>query len=296
MSIRTVDLFCGVGGLSLGFKKAGFDIVGSFDSWERAISLYKRNFKHHADVMDLSEPDKVIPKIQELNPDMIIGGPPCQDFSHAGKRNEGGRANLTLCYAQVVTSIAPKYFLMENVDRAQKSMAYQSARALFKANGYGLTEVVLDASMCGVPQKRKRFFCIGVKDGEDFFFEGALRQAMSEKSMTVRDYLGNEIDFEHYYRHPRNYNRRAVFSIDEPAPTMRGVNRPVPPNYPGHHGDTFNAQEVRPLTTLERARVRTFPASFEWDGTKTDMEQMIGNAVPVNLAKFVGKAVQKMSA
>ncbi len=72
---------------------------------------------------------------------------------------------------------------------------------------------------------------------------------------------------------------------------MRGVNRPVPPNYPGHCGDTTSKEEVRPLTTLERARIQTFPRSFKWSGTKTDVEQMIGNAVPVKLAEFVAGTV-----
>ena len=96
------------------------------------------------------------------------------------------------------------------------------------------------------------------------------------------------LDFEYYYRHPRNYNRRAIFSIDEPAPTIRGVNRPVPKGYPGHPKDACPISEnVRALTTLERSLIQTFPATFKWCGNKTEMEQMIGNAVPVKLAEYV---------
>jgi DNA (cytosine-5)-methyltransferase 1 len=68
-----------------------------------------------------------------------------------------------------VTAIHPRWFVMENVDRAQKSGAYATARAVFKSAGYGLTETILDASLCGVPQKRKRFFCIGSLGAEDGF-------------------------------------------------------------------------------------------------------------------------------
>lgn len=85
---------------------------------------------------------------------------------------------------------------------------------------------------------------------------------------------------------------KKIFSIDEPSPTVRGVNRPIPDGYPGHHGDTeTDLSKVRPLTTLERARIQTFPPSFKLCGTKTNLEQAIGNAVPVNLAVFVGKAL-----
>lgn len=97
-----------------------------------------------------------------------------------------------------------------------------------------------------------------------------------------------EKDF--YYRHPRSYARRGIFSIDEPSPTVRGVNRPIPSGYKIHSNDaTTNLTEVRPLTTLERARIQTFPKNFVFEGSKTNLEQMIGNAVPVKLAEYVGK-------
>jgi len=58
-----------------------------------------------------------------------------------------------------------------------------------------------------------------------------LLQNTTSKKMTVKEYLGNEIDIEYYYRHARNYSRRAIFTVHEPSPTVRGVNRPIPPNY-----------------------------------------------------------------
>lgn len=143
-----------------------------------------------------------------------------------------------------------------------------------------------------MPQKRKRFFCIGSMGEEDGFLTDYMTNAQSEKEMTLRDYFGDSLGFEHYYRHPRNYSRRGVFSIDEPAPTMRGVNRPVPKGYPGHHLDTAPlTEDIRALTTAERAWIQTFPQDFVFVGNKTDIEQMIGNAVPVKLAEFVARAL-----
>ena len=153
--------------------------------------------------------------------------------------------------------------------------------------------MVLDASLCGTPQKRKRFICFGMQGKEDSFATQVFKNGFSDKPMTLRDYFGDTLGFEYYYRHPRNYNRRGVFSIDEPAPTMRGVNRPVPKGYPGHHNDACPVTEnLHALTTIERAKIQTFPEQYKWVGSKTDIEQMIGNAVPVNLGKFIAKTIK----
>ena len=286
--MNTVDLFAGCGGMSLGFQNAGFNLVAAFEFWDIAAKCYEENFNHPVFKSDLSNVKSAVEQIRRFSPELIIGGPPCQDFSHAGKRVESSRASLTESYAKIIENIKPQYFVMENVDRAQKSKAFEKAENIFKNAGYGLTKIVLDASKCGVPQKRKRFFCIGSLGKDDDFMKKNLESGLSQKSTTLRDYFGDTLDFEYYYRHPRNYNRRAIFSIDEPAPTIRGVNRPVPKGYPGHPNDACPISEnVRALTTLERSLIQTFPATFKWCGNKTEMEQMIGNAVPVKLAEYV---------
>ena len=292
--MKAVDLFAGCGGMSLGFQNAGFNIVAAFEFWDIAAECYEKNFSHPVFRTDLSDIDLAVKQISVFSPDLIIGGPPCQDFSHAGKRIESSRASLTESYAKIVSNIHPKYFVMENVDRAEKSHAFEKAKIVFKDAGYGLTQMVLDASKCGVPQKRKRFFCIGALGKDDDFMRNILISGIQTKETTLRDYFGDTLDFEFYYRHPRNYNRRAVFSIDEPAPTMRGVNRPVPKGYHGHPNDACPISDnIRALTTLERSLIQTFPVTFKWCGNKTEMEQMIGNAVPVKLAEYVASALQQ---
>lgn len=289
--INIADLFCGIGGLSLGFEKAGFDIAIAIDNWQQALEVYNSNFKHKSVSFDLSDHKATAELLLKNKINAVIGGPPCQDFSHAGKREEGTRADLTASYAKIIASVQPVFFVMENVARTVNSKTYAKARTIFKDAGYGLTEVVLDASYCGVPQKRKRFFCIGIKGKEDDFVMPAINSLLSSKPMTMREYFGNSLETQYYYRHPRNYSRRAIYSLDEPSATIRGVNRPIPPNYPGHPADASEISHARPLTTNERSQIQTFPKDFNWIGSKTNVEQMIGNAVPVNLAKFVAKAV-----
>lgn len=284
---KTVDLFSGCGGLSLGFQHAGFDVVAAFDHWEPAINVYNLNFDHKCYCVDLSVESNWA-YIAMFKPEVIIGGPPCQDFSSAGKRTEGAKANLTRVFSHIVSSIKPLAFVMENVPRTKASEAYAEAKEVFIASGYGLTEMVLDASLCGVPQKRQRFFAIGVLNETHGFLERNLMDSLAERPMSVREYMGDELDVEHYYRHPRNYARRAIFSINEPSPTIRGVNREVPPGYPGHPRDSSPLlPHIRSLTTKERSRIQTFPPNFRFVGSKTSMEQMIGNAVPVELARYV---------
>lgn len=293
---RVVDLFAGGGGMSLGFTRAGFNVVCAVEKWQAAIDVYRANFPDHPVLnLDLSNVDDSIRVIQEFNPEMIIGGPPCQDFSSAGKRDEKqGRASLTVNFAEIVSYCRPQFFVMENVARAEKSQAFKDSLKIFKAAGYGLTMRVIDAAYCGVPQSRKRFIVIGALGENDDFLSEEIDQGLSQHAMSVRDYFGDDLSLEHYYRHPRSYARRGIFSVDEPSPTIRGVNRPVPKGYPGHSGDPVGlSSEIRSLNTLERAQIQTFPSHFKFPGNKTDTEQVIGNAVPVKLAEFVAEKLAK---
>jgi len=290
---KTVDLFAGGGGLSIGFSNAGFKMVAAFDNWIPALNLYRENIKDHPIFnWDINDPS-IIKKIESFKPTVIIGGPPCQDFSSAGKRDESlGRADLTITFAKIVKAIKPKWFIMENVERAKNSNAISKLRDSHLSIDYGLTEVVLDASKCGVPQRRKRLFIIGELNGKDDGLLPIIEKKISNKSISIRDYFGNSFGIEHYYRHPRSYKRRAIFSIDEPSPTIRGVNRPIPSGYKGHSGDTAPiSKNLRPLTSKERALIQTFPDSFKLIGTKSQIEQIIGNAVPVKLAEFVANCI-----
>ena len=292
---RLIDLFAGCGGMSLGFQNAGFEIVAAYDNWQPAIDIYKANFNHTIVKCDLSKED-VISDLTKCKPDIIIGGPPCQDFSIAGKREfEGKRANLTLIYSQIIKTVHPKWFVMENVYNIEKSPIFEQALTVFKSAGYGITKHVWDASYMGVPQMRKRYFVIGRLDTEDNFLLHELESGLSKERMTLRKYLKKaSLDTDYYYMHPRSYARRAIFSVDEPSATIRGVNRPIPEGYNFHPADKIkDLSMVRSLTSKERSYIQTFPEEFVFIGAKTDIEQAIGNAVPVKMAEYIGKRIYK---
>ena len=191
---------------------------------------------------------------------------------------------------------------MENVPRAKESQAYARARELYTASNYGLTEIVLDASRCGVPQHRNRFFCIGALNSPDgFLTEDIFRHYIGEE-ISVADYFADnniELNIEAYYRHPTTYSRRAIFGTNEVAPTVRGVNRPKPATYNHHENDAVPENQmdcITQLTPRQRATIQTFPQNFQFENlqiSRCELEQMIGNAVPVELARFVANRLQE---
>ena len=292
----SVDLFAGCGGLSLGFMLAGFNLVASYDNWAPAIETHRSNLAHPVhefDLTNISETTKHITK--HYDPDVILGGPPCQDFSLANNKKSTTRANLTIQFAKIIANIKPTMFVMENVCTIRRSEHLSKAISIFKQAGYGLTQRVIDASRVGVPQMRQRFFLIGYRFKEDDFFGEALDHGLSDKRTTVRDHLGEQLDFDHYYTHPRSYKRRAIFSVDEPAATIRRVNRPIPSTYKLHPADKCAVtKDLRNLSTEERALLQTFPRSFKFAGTNSQKEQQIGNAVPILLGKYVGLCIRKV--
>lgn len=291
--MKAVDVFAGCGGMSLGFEQAGIEVIAAFDNWKPAVDIYRANFDHPVYEKNLCDEDTV-DFIAALKPDVIMGGPPCQDYSIAGKRKIGERANLTVRFAEIVCGVRPEWVVFENVYNIERFGTLPTMKTMLSDAGYGITARVLDASRCGVPQTRKRFILVGHISSEDGFMDDALETDLAEKQMTVRDYLGDKLGTQYYYMHPRSYARRGIFSIDEPSATIRGINRPIPENYKQHHADAAAIGEgVRALTTKERSYLQTFPESFELKGAKTSVELAIGNAVPPALAKYVAERIVK---
>ena len=106
--LKIIDLFSGCGGLSLGFQDEGFDIVLAIDNMATAVEVYKKNFSHECKTQDLSDVNDVISMLKDIEHDMIIGGPPCQDFSSAGPRDpDGKRANLTYSFTDCLLYTSP---------------------------------------------------------------------------------------------------------------------------------------------------------------------------------------------
>ena len=168
MKPTVIDLFAGVGGLSLGFEMEGFDILLANEFDQSIATAYKENHKStNVVVGDITSLDLSKVFGEYVNKiDVVIGGPPCQGFSQKGKRKtiNDERNFLFKHYVEVVKFVKPKYFVMENVPNlltAEKGFFLNEIKGLFKGYGYSIRYGVLNAADYGVPQNRRRAIIIG---------------------------------------------------------------------------------------------------------------------------------------
>lgn len=173
--LNVLDLFCGCGGLSLGFENAGYNVILGIDSWSDALTTYAKNHKNsktlNADLATLS-PKDVEQEIEGQSIDVIIGGPPCQGFSVAGKRIvEDERNSLYKSFVRMVSYFKPKAFVLENVPNILSmgnGVIKEAILKDFETLGYTVKTKVLLASDFGVPQNRKRAIFVGLLNGKAF--------------------------------------------------------------------------------------------------------------------------------
>ncbi len=235
--VRAVELFCGAGGMSRGLVDAGFEIVRAYDAWPAAVETYRRNIGTHVVEADLNNLLSVIPETSALAPDIVCGGPPCQDYSLAGRREEGKNASMTIAFAIIVTTTRPEWFVMENVTQAQKSEAWAEARAMLKRAGYGLSESKINAAYFGVPQSRRRLFVIGRLGEKDGFLQSVIAAKASAAPMTLRQFFGSAVP-EAMFFPATSDARRSFYAADESAPTIRERSiRPLPVAHRYHPAD-----------------------------------------------------------
>ncbi|WP_165790699.1 DNA cytosine methyltransferase [Pleomorphomonas carboxyditropha] len=293
-ALRCVDLFSGAGGLSLGLRTAGLDVVGAFDVWPEAVETYNRNIGDHAHILDLSDVMSAALAVGELRPDVICGGPPCQDFSKAGLKSEGERASMVIAFAMIVALSRTPWFMLENVRGILESDAWQTACDILKAHGYGISTSIVDASHYGCGQSRTRAIIIGRRGERDGFLERAIERAASVEPTTMRDILGDSVG-EYVFVRPFK-DGQGVRSTREPCPA---VIRTTPERAYRRHIETRNpldpvpASLVPPLTVEQVARLQGFPRDWDWSaaGNKRSTMQMIANAVPSPLAAAIGRII-----
>lgn len=182
-SLKGIGLFSGCGGLDLGFEAAGVKIVGHVEIWDAANRIYAQNFPDSAllkeDINDITEEDIQMWNQQYGPIDIVVGGPPCQGFSLAGKRDpEDIRNQLYKQYVRVVAGLHPKVFVFENVAKLtsmkNKDGGFFIDEILreFSEVGYTLRYQIVNAADYGVPQSRERVILVGVRKdiGKHFIF------------------------------------------------------------------------------------------------------------------------------
>jgi DNA (cytosine-5)-methyltransferase 1 len=316
-SLRVLDLFCGCGGMSLGLKQAGLHVVAGIDIWSVAIQSYQQNHSDHLGIcgdLRFLPPEELESQygIKKGEIDLLVGGPPCQSFSMAGKRDVSDPRNtLFMEYVRYLDYYLPRMFLMENVMGILSKKTEKGEKIIDIITGelsknYTVGIYTLWASDFEVPQNRRRVFLIGIrKDLGQTLPVIPLPIPTIDQRIPVETILEPRevVDHVHYLserarqgivrKAERNRSKGAGFHaqilrMDRPSYT-------IPARYWKDGYDAlvqYSETEIRRLTLLELKRIQTFPDDYLLLGSKKDQVIQIGNAVPCRLAYHLGRWVQ----
>ena len=316
-SINVIDLFCGCGGMSKGLSDAGLNIIAGIDVWDTAINSYKKNFHHQAICEDLTKlpPDKFNGIYNKENKiiDLIVGGPPCQGFSIAGKRETSDpRNSLFMEYVKYINYFNPKTFIMENVIGilSMKTDKHEKVIDIILSQlniNYNCIVTKLYASDFEVPQNRRRTIIIGIRKDLNIIPTVPIPILSVENRIPVKTILlpKNEINSSYYLSEKallgiKNKKNKAkengngfgaqFLDFDKPSYT-------IPARYWKDGYDAlvkYNDTDVRRLTILELKRIQTFPDDYILEGSKKDIIMQIGNAVACKFAYHLGKYISNI--
>lgn len=219
---NVLDLFCGAGGLSYGFERAGYRILLGIDNDAKALETFRANHEGAkticGDITNITYKDDIWPLIGGENIDVIIGGPPCQGFSLSGPRNfNDPRNKLYLSYIRLVEEIRPRAFVIENVPGLVglfEGEVKDNIISVFTQMGYEVDYRILCSADYGVPQNRKRVVFVGTKQDEKRFEYPVPRKDLVTCEMALADLpplineLGSEV--QEYACVPQNAYQRLM--------------------------------------------------------------------------------------
>lgn len=311
--LNVIDLFCGCGGMSKGLHDAGLNIIAGVDIWDKAIDNYHKNFDHLAICADLKELspedfDKEYNK-SKCKIDLIVGGPPCQGFSIAGKRDtKDPRNSLFMEYVKYVNYYKPKAFIIENVIGILSMKTAKNEKVidiiLSQFDDYDLLVSKLYASDFEVPQNRRRTIIFGVRKDLNKTVEEPEPLLDIENRIPVKNILldKDQVEKSHFLsekaivginnkmlksKEKGNGFGAQILKMDKPSYT-------IPARYWKDGYDAlvrYNDKEIRRLTILELKRIQTFPDNYVLEGSKKDVIMQIGNAVACRFAYHLGKHI-----
>lgn len=309
-----ISLFAGCGGMDLGFK-GGFTSLGKkyakrnfVLSWANDIDVnacntFKKYFGHEivcGDITQILNGKKQPSMFEQSIPetaDVVIGGFPCQDFSHAGKRLGFGskRGLLYQSMAEVIKRVKPSLFVAENVKGLLTMNNGEAIKTIikdFKSLGYHVTYNLYLAADYGVPQMRERVVIVGTRKDKLPPFEHPKTIRKKENWITLEKAIGDLEKVEEGRSHNHFWSRAKKnkgqgnnkVKKDAPGPTMRAE----------HHGNIeFHWNGKRRLSAREAARIQSFPDDMIFHPSTSSAYKQIGNAVPPVLAWNVATAIEE---
>lgn len=326
---NVIDLFCGCGGLSKGFEEAGYNIIGGFDNNDHATDTWDINHSGDSYNVDITEltPDKIREQLEDKDIDVIIGGPPCKDFTKANKVIDLGRNNLVILFTKIVSSLEPDVFLIENVRQIETQYSDVLEEALdVVQDDYSINYRYLDAADYGVPQHRIRTFVLGIKDDKlNYDYPRLPRPTHGPDSNTSRKIVtaGDAIGHLSEPDNPSNYEVKSKHAhLLEDIPP--GMNYSFYTEKMGHPEPKFEwrskfsdylykTDPEKPVRTI-KAEPGAASGPFHWNSRKfteqelkllqgfndsfkfstdsyTNIVRMIGNSVPPKQSYVIARAI-----
>ena len=302
--LKVISLFCGCGGMDLGFRgdfnifgrhydALPYEIIWANDINPEACRTYEQNLGgeiHCGDIWSLM--DK-LPR----QADVVIGGFPCQDISVNGKRAgvNGARSGLYKAMVEVIKKVKPKVFAAENVKALMNHPEWlHQVLGDFSKLGYDVDCKLYKAADYGVPQTRERVIFVGTRRGGKPFVPPEPERNASNW-MTAREAIGDLEDvcesphINHIWsranQSPEQGSRR--FYADRPGYTIRAE----------CHGNIhYHYNQPRRISMREAARIQSFPDNFIFYSGLREIERQVGNAVPPILAWHVANSIAKCAA
>jgi DNA (cytosine-5)-methyltransferase 1 len=315
VALNVLDLFCGCGGMSKGLTDAGLNVIAGIDIWDKAIESYNKNYEHKAYCEDLT---KLPPeKFQELynkenkSIDILVGGPPCQSFSIAGKRDKNDPRNaLFMEYVKYLDYFQPKAFIMENVIGmlSKKTATGEKVIDIIMENlnkNYNCIINKLYASDFEVPQNRRRTIIIGIRKDLNILPKEpepiikTIQGRIPVKTILLRE---DEVDNKYYLSekalagiaNKKGVNKEKGFGFGAQMLDFDKPSYTIPARYWKDGYDAlvkYNEKKIRRLTITELKRIQSFPDHYIIDGSNKDIIMQIGNAVACKFAYHLGKYI-----
>lgn len=315
MARTVVSLFSGGGGLDLGFEAAGFETAICVDHDTIACDTLRAN--RPAWLVECRD-IRTFDATRFAGADVVIGGPPCQGFSTAGKGDPNDPRNfLWREYMRVVQEVQPRAVVLENVSALTHKRNNDHLSGIMHTlhrQGYNFELGILNAADFGAPQNRRRLIVIGILDGVASLPTPTTRnhktvwEAIGDLEQRGPDPAFNHVPNKHadkvvarwenlaFGESDPNYNR-ARLDPNKPSVTIRagGGYGPSGNHLAGFH-PPIHPTLPRQLTVREAARIQGFPDDWFLCGPKTIQGRQIGNAVPVPLAKAVASHLAQLLA
>ncbi|UWD34829.1 DNA cytosine methyltransferase [Mycoplasma cottewii] len=328
-TFKSIELFAGAGGLALGLEQAGFEHIALVEFDKYAAETLKFNRPNWnvicEDIQQVSTRDlekEFNIKAKEL--DLLSGGAPCQSFSYAGKRLglEDTRGTMFYHYATFLNKLKPKMFLFENVKGLlthNKGETFKTIIDIFSQQGYQVSYQVLNALDYQVAQKRERLIVVGIRNDLTNHVKFEFPKKNENRHLVLRDIL-KDVPKSECAKYSKE--KQEIFKLVPAGGCWRDIDEKIAKTYmkscwymeggrtgilrrlsldePGltvlttpqmKQTERCHPIEVRPFSVRENARIQSFPDDWIFKGSIANQYKQVGNAVPCNLAKYVGISI-----